>query len=370
MIHKHPLVGIIFWIVLGFSSGWWVNTIYTNQTPSTVVVARPVALEQAIDSAQLEQTPDYQQALDDYRDAQKNQRLEEVVASREKILDQAEQLLDTDSNQAERLIDAFLEVESYDPGAMFLKARAAFLKGDYPEALDIILELKSIPQADVSLKEIDSLIDNIASTYAASLEKLEQTEALLSLYRRLTQAVPENRGYYYKLAEVQYHLSLYYDAVASLNYSLYDPVWGKRSQQLLEKAQQYINLEDGAQISLERSNDHFIVNAQINYINGVRLLIDTGASLSALRPEVAARLGITYGDDDTNIVHGVNSVFNAPLVIIESLAIQDVEVNNLGLHIVEMGPGIDVDGLLGMNFMRQFRFFIDQERELLFLGSK
>ena len=37
---------------------------------------------------------------------------------------------------------------------------------------------------------------------------------------------------------------------------------------------------------------------------------------------------------------------------------------------MELGPGIGADGLLGMNFLRRYRFFIDQDRELLFLGAK
>lgn len=367
---KVPVIGIIFWLALGFSGGWWASSLYGDKVPlptQVVQLPTPPAPPPVVATG-----PAYLQSLNNYRLAQQANipDTDQITAQRERILSYAEKLVDDDSDEAKRLLDEFLDIEEYDARALYLKARAAFRNGDYPEALDIMLELKILPQAEVNAKDINNLLDSITSTYAAELKQLERTDDLLNLYQRMALAVTEDRQYYYKLAEVQYQLNLYYDAINSLNYSLYDPIWGARSRELLQKAQQYINLEEGEQVSLERDGSHFIVNARVNYFGNVKLLIDTGASLSALRPEIARSLGIDFDEEETVVVQVAGGTFNAPLITLESLALNDVEAGNIGAHIIEIGPNVGVDGLLGMNFLGRFRFFIDQERELLFLGEK
>ena len=354
-------------MAIGFSAGWWINSL--SQTP--IPLPPPIVHQQVAPVAQTvePEEPNYRESLNEYQEAQKTQSAEADL-HREWILTQAERLVNEKDRRGSDLLDRFLDIDASDPRAMFLKARAALSDERFIEALDTTMELRQLAQTEVPAEQIDRLLNEIVSQYAAKLKGLEQFNELIDLYRRMTQAVPENLGYYYKLGDAFYQVSRYFDAAAALDFSLYDAIWGEPSRNLLQKIQQYLALEDGEQLSLESKDGHFYVVARVEYIPGVRFLIDTGASISSLRPGVAERIGVEFDEDETSLVQGINSSFNAPRTTIKSLAIGEVEVEDLDINIIELSDSIEADGLLGMNFLGQFRFFIDQDRELLFLGNR
>lgn len=366
------VISALFWLGLGFSIGWWVHSV---NSPAVVMHASPSAgapgapTGAATGGGTATGNLPFRESLDEYRQAQKKQP-GEADLHREWILTQAERLIQENDRRAGELIDSFLNIEAYDPRAMLLKARAALAESRFEAALDAAVELKQLSQAEVPQRQIDDLLKDIVARYAEDLEQREEFAQLLALYRRMTLVLPDDAGYQYKLGEVQFRLGDHADALNSLNYALYDPVWGERARILLQKVQQYIALQDGEQVALENIDGHFFVSAQIEYVDGIRLLIDTGASMTSLRPEVARRLGIEFSEDDTAVVQGANSVFNAPRATVGSMALGEVELEEIDIHIVELGPGFEADGLLGMNFLGQFRFFIDQDRELLLLGNR
>ena len=47
----------------------------------------------------------------------------------------------------------------------------------------------------------------------------------------------------------------------------------------------------------------------------------------------------------------------------------DWQVNQLDIGILDLGARSGIDGLLGMNFLNQFQFFIDQNEALLRLAA-
>lgn len=362
------ILNAVFWLALGFSGGWWLSLLNQTPVPLPPPIVHKVAAEPKVESAAAS-LPDYQQSLSEYQAAQQRQSAEADL-HRAWILSQAERLVNENDQRGNDLLDRFLDINAADPRAMFLKARAALADKRFEEALDTVLELRQFAQTEIPATQVNNLLSEIVSQYAEDLGSREQFDELINLYRRMTQAVPSDLGYYYKLGRTFYNISRYADAAAALNFSLYDTVWGERSRNLLQKIQQYLALEDGEQLSLENDNGQFYVNVQVNHISGVRLLIDTGASVSSLRPEVARRLGVDFDEDDTVIVQGVNSTFNAPRATVDTMLIGEVEVEEIDINIVEMGEGIDADGLLGMNVLGRFRFFIDQDRDLLFLGNR
>jgi Aspartyl protease len=97
------------------------------------------------------------------------------------------------------------------------------------------------------------------------------------------------------------------------------------------------------------------------------LLLDTGAQLSVLRPEVARRLGLSVSADAPVFpVMGVGGGVNAQLV--------ELPVLRVGEHVVErMMVGIaalpdfplPIDGVLGGNFIEVFRVTIDHRAKEL-----
>jgi clan AA aspartic protease (TIGR02281 family) len=119
-------------------------------------------------------------------------------------------------------------------------------------------------------------------------------------------------------------------------------------------------------IPLHRSGNHFIVDAQPAHGADLRLLIDTGASLTMLTPGALERRGMRYKDTGrTGVFNTANGQVRAPIVKLDTLVVGDWQVTQLEVGVLELGGRSDIDGLLGMNFLRHFQFFIDQNEGVL-----
>ena len=114
-----------------------------------------------------------------------------------------------------------------------------------------------------------------------------------------------------------------------------------------------------------------MVAASPSHLAGIQLLIDTGASLTMLKPEVFQRPGIRYQNSGrSEVFNTANGPIRAPVYILDSLTIGHSQVNQLEVGVLEMAGDTNMDGLLGMNFLRHFQFFIDQNEALLRLSSQ
>jgi clan AA aspartic protease (TIGR02281 family) len=103
----------------------------------------------------------------------------------------------------------------------------------------------------------------------------------------------------------------------------------------------------------------------------LQLLIDTGASLTILTPAVLEQRGIRYRDTGKRgLFNTANGTVEAPIYKLDTLAVGDWQVRNIEIGVMDLGVGTDVDGLLGMNFLHHFQFFIDQNEALLRLSTK
>ncbi|MBC8212473.1 MAG: retroviral-like aspartic protease family protein [Gammaproteobacteria bacterium] len=123
-------------------------------------------------------------------------------------------------------------------------------------------------------------------------------------------------------------------------------------------------------IPLQRRGNHFMVTASPSRQRSIRLLIDTGASLTMLAPEVFEQRGIRYKNSGrSEIFNTANGPVRAPVYILDTLTVGDSQVSQLEVGVLSMPADANMDGLLGMNFLRHFQFFIDQNEALLRLSS-
>ncbi len=379
-----PFPAIVIWLSLGIIAGWWLHVFYQSPafpsiglnlpglaTPDSRAPTEADALE-ADSTAEIEALiaqGEYELALSRFGNTrERNQQA--ALKNQQTIITSLSQLSDDAPDKAQPLLRRFLEEDTYNPQGLLLLGKTYFKNGQYMRALETLFNLKSLTQAEVPEEDINSLIEQIEAEYAGQLKDNERLDGLLMLYQFLTAQDPDNTARFYKLARIQHDLRHYYDALTSLNYVLYDPTWSKLAQNMADEIQQSIDLDDAIQVPLKRVGEHFIVNARINGIDGARLMIDTGASLCVLRPQAAQQFGLPVDSDNYTILNQVAGVINAPLIEIDTLGIGDATVRTVKASVIEMTPDADKDGLLGMNFLNNFKFFIDQKREILYLGSR
>ena len=374
-----PLPAITFWLFLGLVAGWLLHAFYQATTLPTFAsrddAATAVAQHDSPGAAAptevetLVEQGEYDLALKLVGE-ERAQSERAARKSRDMLLDSLSKLAEKSPEKAQPLLQRFLEEDVYNPMALFLLARTFFNIGQPMRALETLFDLKGFSQTVVAETDINALVDQIESQYARQLREEERFVELMQMYEFLSAHEPDNLIRFYKLAEVQSRLHHYYDALTSLNYVLYDAEMGKFAQALAKEIQQFIALDDEIQVPLKRDGEHFIVNARINGIDGARLVIDTGASVCALRPQAARQFGLTFDSDDLVTVTVAGGILNAPRIEIPTVSVGEAEVTGVQANVIEMAPGFNGDGLLGMNFLGNFKFFIDQKREILYLGSR
>jgi predicted aspartyl protease len=100
-------------------------------------------------------------------------------------------------------------------------------------------------------------------------------------------------------------------------------------------------------------------------INGkgpFRLVLDTGASHSAVTAPVAAALGIPLLDSNTVVLRGVTGSATVPTIAVDSLIVGDLELQSRRLPIVIDALG-GAEGILGTEGLLDKRIFIDFQHD-------
>lgn len=97
-------------------------------------------------------------------------------------------------------------------------------------------------------------------------------------------------------------------------------------------------------------------------------LIDTRAAYTALSKELAAFLGVRVNPSQTMLIAPAQgSTFRAPLLPIAELRIGGFRLLNVTAIALEFPPVLKIDGILGMNVLRQFRLTIEADTAHLVL---
>ena len=368
-----PVLDVLFWVLLGGAGGWGLHyllgDIYANSKNSVAEVNTRI-LPGTGDLVLVGSGAPVPQADSD-SDLEAQHAALSGGSSLEQIRHQVEDLLEEGrTSKAKRLLRFSRELDEYSPLVIFLRAKVLSHSGQKFIALRDLLTLKNSVQAEVDEAEINALIQSIEREYRTALVSEDRLNELLALYEMLTRQDPGNAEYYYRLADTQFRLNLLDEALATYSQTLNDPVWGKKTSALLEKTKLHLDLKDRVKIPLERIGDHFVVNARINGVDSARLMIDTGATLCTFSSEVAGLLGLPTESGTTVIMHLASGSVNAPLISVERMEVGGTEVRNLRVGILDFSSGLSVDGLLGMNFLKNFRFFIDQNEAALYLDER
>jgi len=116
--------------------------------------------------------------------------------------------------------------------------------------------------------------------------------------------------------------------------------------------------------------ERIMADARINGRASVRLLLDTGADRTVIAPRalVASGVSITRGTTAGQIV-GVTGAADVQGVRLESLEVGEARVTSLAVMSHDINqPGID--GLLGRDFLEQFKVTIDSSRGQVTIAPK
>ena len=114
---------------------------------------------------------------------------------------------------------------------------------------------------------------------------------------------------------------------------------------------------------------HHVVEARLSS-SELRLLLDTGASITTLTPDAARRLNLRYDSRRSISLATAGGLVSAPLIEVSGFMVGEAEVDCLQVGILPLVGADGFDGLLGMNFLQRFASSINQQDGVLYLQNK
>jgi clan AA aspartic protease (TIGR02281 family) len=386
---------LVLALITGWGLGWvsrdrWWPELPADRLPSKVITSAPPVIpvtdspvealrpERSDSLRQLLESKAYARAIERYEALQAQADDASVQRARVQLLEHARRLISqADYPPAIELLQRYLQIDYRDVEARLLLADAWHGEGDLRAAIGQLYEAKGQAWRPETLEELTRSIRAMVAEFSDALKQRGDSAGQLELYQDLTQLEPGYAPYFIGLATAQLALDDSDAARQSLLLVAQDPEVGARARELLERVRVDASeaplpgmsaaATEVAGIPLVRNGSHFLVDARLG-AQQARLLIDTGASLTMLTPATLERYGLAaHATGRTGLFNTANGRVSAPIYKLDTLSVGDWQVSDLDVGVLELGDPA-VDGLLGMNFLRHFQFFIDQNEALLRLS--
>jgi predicted aspartyl protease len=115
--------------------------------------------------------------------------------------------------------------------------------------------------------------------------------------------------------------------------------------------------------------EEIVVDARLNGGTAAKLLLDTGAQRSVINPRVLAAAGVSLQQSEATELKGATGTANVSTVQLDSVEVGQAKVGKLAVisHDIEQRG---VDGLLGRDFLDQFKVSIDNKAGVVTLSPK
>jgi clan AA aspartic protease (TIGR02281 family) len=273
---------------------------------------------------------------------------------------------------ADQILSAYLNEEYRDVDVLLLRARLYWLQGHHIQAIETLYDAKSYEYRTPHIALITQRIRTYVADYDRQLQNTEEQQTRLALYEYLVRMEPDHSPYFIALARTQLSQNRLDEARQSLFLVESDPRVSDEARQLLSQIEDTVTFSQANQISIPliRQGEHFLIDARINDRVAVRLLIDTGASMTVLRDDILLAAGIFKpARPSLQLFSTANGLVEGAVYRLDNLSIGDQNVANIEVAALGLASLHSADGLLGMNFLKHFKFFIDQSKPELRLST-
>ena len=273
---------------------------------------------------------------------------------------------------ADQILSAYLNEEYRDVDVLLLRARLYWLQGHHIQAIETLYDAKSYEYRTPQLALITQRIRTYVADYDRQLQNTDEQQTRLALYEYLVQVEPDHSPYFIALARTQLSQNMLDEARQALFLVESDPRVSDEARQLLSQIEDTVTFSQASQISIPliRQGEHFLIDARINDRVAVRLLIDTGASMTVLRDDILLAAGLFKpARPSLQLFSTANGLVEGAVYRLDNLSIGDQNVANIEVAALDLASLHSADGLLGMNFLKHFKFFIDQTKPELRLSS-
>jgi len=150
--------------------------------------------------------------------------------------------------------------------------------------------------------------------------------------------------------------------------------WEEKKQKALdkEKEEQLKKELEPKQIDVQQQSGHVVVEVLINKKIKASLILDTGATYMVLTHAMAQKIDLDIDErigKDIEMVLADGRKAKAKYMILDTVSAQGVEAKNVAAAVLpsDVADAKFKDGLLGMSFLKNFVFKVDQKNNKLVL---
>lgn len=242
--------------------------------------------------------------------------------------------------------------------------------GEASAAVDTLLGAALLVRTSEEQFMLERQLSITMDELAKMLVGRNRIDELDRLYEDITLALPELADFFLELGLLRIRTGDPVNGLVPLAQIENHPRLGAQARALIARieADDTDTGEVLEEVPLRVAGSQFIVEAIIDGVHPVNLLIDTGAAMTVVDPGVLARFGYAL-DGPRAYFRTAGGVVEAPLVDLGHLALGATGRSYLTVGSLAMDMPAGIDGLLGMNFLRHFEFRIDQEGNVLYLTS-
>lgn len=125
-------------------------------------------------------------------------------------------------------------------------------------------------------------------------------------------------------------------------------------------------------VRFSQVDGHIVVPVMLNDSISARVLVDTGAGITILSRELAEALGLDEERGDSITLKTMAMDIQAQLATLESIQVGGLSRNNFRVAVTDLSFGENgkFDGILGMDFLNNYKIHIDNEKQRLTLAPR
>ena len=275
--------------------------------------------------------------------------------------------------------------DSYDDSdALYLLAKAARMTKQWKLALDAMMKYNTQEYRPEKIESMLSEMVFVANQIRASLESQRDQIGIRNMYHRLYEQHPNYPRFQLELAQSYLRLNQAESALPLLENLKFDDEYGAIAKQNLNKIEQQLASEiekpnnpesvsyAEVVVPLIKSGNSFFAKTKINSRTAT-LLLDTGASITALSKDTIRRLKLAPSGQQIRL-NTANGVTNSRLYVVNNITLGSFKVNNLLVAEIEMAGSEPFQGLLGTDLLNKldprYNYLIDNQRNALILRRK
>lgn len=299
------------------------------------------------------------------------------------LLDQLKQLSETrNNNDFSELIENYLSVYYDDVDVLLQLADFNQANGSYFEVVDVYLLAKTYAYSDTDQRKVYASFNDFVEAIDGVYTNQKNWLSLINLYSHIESSGLLTSPYRYRQALAYLRSGDEYFAIEQFNQLLSDSLVGEAAALALNnltgisEAPVVVtsSVWEGAEsITLQQVGNQYLVDLTGGRQATVKLLIDTGASMTTL-----SRLSFDNINADGDAVEQERRLFRTAsgvimgtVYLIPELRLGPYSLQDTQIAVLDnFGGDREIDGLLGMNILGQFRFQIDQDEGRLLLSRE